>query len=211
MKEMWVGADPGGLDAFGLAFLDESKNVYCHTVSSVDEAVDLIKSKGQPLGLGIDAPMWWSTSERSARCADKRIRDSYGLSYNRVQWANSLRGAALIGGAMLAFCIRQEFPGTPITETHPKAVLRARKFRIDLGPEPEPDFDAGARCFARQHKVLAFWKDDHQRDAIVGSICAREGFEGRWTTDLAKRRCESEQNPFNYCLNPIHYFWPEAI
>ena len=112
---------------------------------------------------------------------------------------------------MLAHCIRQKFPGTPITETHPKAVLHAHEFDIDLGPGPKPDFDAGARCFARQNNVFASWKDDHQRDATVGAICAREGFKKNWTTDLAKKRYPSEQDPCSYWLNPINYFWPESI
>ena len=86
---------------------------------------------------------------------------------------------------MLAYCIRQEFPGTPITETHPKAVLHARNFSIDLGPDPDsPDFDAGARCLAQKYKVRGCWNNEHERDAIVGAICAREGFKKNWTTDL---------------------------
>ena len=43
MSRFWVGADPGGENNFGLAFLDETGEVLdCITVSSVDEAVDQI-------------------------------------------------------------------------------------------------------------------------------------------------------------------------
>ncbi len=54
----WVGADPGGVNGFGLAFLDSSGGVECLTVSSVNESAGRIAVKGKPLGLGIDAPMW---------------------------------------------------------------------------------------------------------------------------------------------------------
>ena len=58
MGGVWVGADPGGKDAFGAAVADGSGNTRCKTVSSVDEAVKWIEAAGTPLGVGIDAPMW---------------------------------------------------------------------------------------------------------------------------------------------------------
>ena len=57
MKRFWVGADPGGKGASGLAFVDLSGAARCETVSSVDEAVKAITAVGIPLGLGIDAPI----------------------------------------------------------------------------------------------------------------------------------------------------------
>ena len=63
MRRFWVGTDPGGKGAFGLAFVDLSGAVRCETVSSVDEAVKAITAVGKPFGLGIDAPMWWSAGE----------------------------------------------------------------------------------------------------------------------------------------------------
>ena len=128
MKEFWVGADPGGKGSFGLAFLDASGGLCCASVSSVDEAVDRITLRGKPLGLGIDAPMWWSTRSGSGRKADEKLRKKYSIPSGTVQSVNSLRGAALVGGAMLAFRVRQEFTGTRITESHPKALLLAFKF-----------------------------------------------------------------------------------
>ena len=121
----WVGADPGGKDRFGVALLDASGELEFATVSSVDEAVERIVSRGEPLGLGIDAPMWWSSDGGGRRKADKRIRKRYDIHPGTVQSVNSLRGAALVGGAMLAFRIRQRFPGARITEAHPKALLKA--------------------------------------------------------------------------------------
>jgi len=40
------------------------------TLSSVDQAVEQIVLKGSPLGVGIDAPLWWSTRIGAGRKAD---------------------------------------------------------------------------------------------------------------------------------------------
>ena len=91
----WVGADPGGVNGFGLAFLDTSGGVECRTVSSVDEAAGRIASKGKPFGLGIDAPMRWSSHRGAGRKADKTLRKKYGIRSGTVQSANSLRRTPL--------------------------------------------------------------------------------------------------------------------
>ena len=117
MSRFWVGADPGGKNNFGLAFLDAArKSLDCATVSSVNDAVEQIVRKGVPLGLGIDAPMWWSSREGAGRKADDRIRTRYRILSGTVQSANSLKGAALVGGMMLALRIREKFPDTRITK-----------------------------------------------------------------------------------------------
>ena len=110
-----------------------------------------------------------------------------------MQTANSLRGAALVQGAMFVLRLREKFPGIPVTEAHPKAVA------IALGGWEGVD-------------VLALGpvatSSEHERDAIFAAIAAREGFSGRWTQDLARKRSASEQDPESYWLGPIHYFWP---
>ncbi len=193
----WVGADPGGVNGFGLAFLDTSGGVECLTVSSVDEAVQRIAGRGKPLGLGIDAPMWWSSRLGAGRMADERLRKKYSIRSGTVQAVNSLRGAALVGGAMLAFRVREKFPGTRITESHPKALLWA--LRLD-GPG-----------FAARFRICISWRNEHERDALVAAVCAREGFEERWTADLARDRHAAEQDPQAYWLAPMRYFWPERL
>ena len=59
MSEFWIGADPGGNYSFGLAFLEPSGALHCVSVSSVDEAVERIVGESTPLGLAIDAPMYY--------------------------------------------------------------------------------------------------------------------------------------------------------
>ena len=147
----------------------------------MDEAVKAVTAMGKPLGLGIDAPMWWSAGEGGGRRADARLRERYGISGGTVQSGNSLQGAALIGGALLASRLREAFPGLRITESHPKALLLA--LRLD-----------GVQ-FAARYGIQTNWGNEHERDAAIAAVCAREGFEGRWPTDLAKQRDRSEQNP----------------
>ena len=199
MGTMWVGADPGGIDSFGLAFLEGSGRMQCLTVSSVHEAVKCIVAAGEPLSIGIDAPMWWSAARGGARMADQRIRKRYHIASGTVQSANSLRGAALAGGALLASLVRREFPNIGITESHPKALLCA------LDPK-----DDGA-SFARRFKIPTDWRNEHERDAAIAAVCAREGFEGRWQMDLAEQRNGLEQDPKSYWLAPVSYFWPEDV
>ena len=207
MKEIWVGVDPGGLRKFGLAFVDMSGALSCATVSSVDEAVDRIAREGKPLGLGIDAPMWWSTSPLGWRKADCRLRDTYPAAANSVLSINSLRGATLVGGTMLAAKIREWSSDTMITEAHPTVMLHARKFALDLSGDHEIRF----RRFAERFRINANAKNGHERDAAICAVSAREGFRGCWTTDLAEQRHNAEQDPFSYCLKPVHYYWPEPL
>ena len=206
MSGYWVGADPGGKGKrgkgnFGLAFLDAEQGLHCATVSSVDDAVKHVVGKGEPLGLGIDAPMWWSTNEGCRRMADEKVRDAIlrgkcKSHSGTVQSPNSLQGAALIGGAMLAFGVRQKFPRVRITESHPKALLYAL----------ELDY----KGFAKRFRIPANrWNNEHERDATIAAVCAREGFKKRWPTDLARERHDSELDPRSYWLQPMHYFWPE--
>ena len=146
---------------------------------------------GKPLGLGIDAPMWWSAGEGGGRRADARLRKHYGIRSGTIQSGNSLQGGALLvsrqGGA----------PFASHHEIHPKALLLA------LGLD--------ATRLAARFGIEAHWANEHERDAAVAAVCAREGFEGRWPTDLAKQRDRGEQNPRAYWLAPMVYFWPEAL
>ena len=127
MGGFWVGADPGGAGNFGLAFLDDESNrpPTLVTVSSVDQAMEQIVEKDNPLGIGIDAPLWWSSREGGGRLVDESLRDRYKIHSGTIQSANSLRGSALVGGAMLVHRLRERFSDLKVTESHPKALLKA--------------------------------------------------------------------------------------
>jgi predicted nuclease with RNAse H fold len=198
--KIWVGADPGGAGNFGLAILKSDGSAHTCCVNCADEAIDVIKEqvKVQPAGVGVDSPLWWSSGRSSDRKADQWLRRTYGLSGGQVQTTNSLRGAALVQGAMFVQRVRQLFPDVGVTETHPKALWIALKMD-NWG------------TFSRQFLVNVTMQDvkEHERDAIISAVAAREGFEGRWLKDLSTDRHPSEQDPSQFWLAPIHYFWPD--
>ena len=191
---MWVGADPGGDNNFGLAFLDDAGIAECRTVSSASEARELVTFP--PLGVGIDAPLWWSAGKGGGRAADRWIRKTYGIHPGTVQSANSLKGAALVQGAMFAELLRQRHPKLDVTETHPKALIKALQY-----PTDEELFAA--------FSIQATPNNEHERDAVVSALCARAGFTGQWPRDLSMIRDRFEQDPKSYWLAPVYYWWPE--
>jgi predicted nuclease with RNAse H fold len=194
-----MGVDPGDEGNFGLAILKSDDTCYTCTVDYVDAAVDAIRGHvhSLPAGIGVDAPLWWSSGRSGLRKADQWIRDKYGLHPRHVQAVNSLWGSVLAQGMMFVARMREVFPDVKVTETHPKAVLAA------LGEDPWR-----AHFNAIPTSLTLDGKPDHERDAVISAIAAREGFEGRWTKDLVDDRYPSEQNPSAHWLAPIHYFWP---
>ena len=187
----WIGVDPGGTGASGVALLPTRGVARTHCVSCADEAVDWIS--GTPLGVGVDAPLWWSSGRSSDRVADQWLRRTYRLHPGTVQTANSLRGAALVQAMMFVVRLRERFPGVPVTEVHPKGSALAHGGW-------DSDLLRGA--------IVGPQETEHERDAILAAVAAREGFERRWTLDLALERRPGEQDPATYWLQPVSYFWP---
>lgn len=198
--DVWIGADPGGMNNFGLAILESNGSAQTWCVNCADEAVDAIAERvsSPPAGVGVDAPLWWSSGRSSDRQADQWLRKKYGLSGGEVQASNSLRGAALVQGAMFVQRVRERFPNVNVTEAHPNALLKA------LGQ----NWGEFRRHFAVTTKIENDRK--HECDAIIAAVAAREGFEGRWRIDLSTARKPGEQDPLQFWLAPIHYFWPET-
>lgn len=190
----WVGADPGGAKNFGLCLLTpDGLQTWC--TNCADEAVELVIAHGgEPAGVGVDAPMWWSSGPGGGRLSDQWLRTTYGLSGGEVQAVNSLRGAALAQGMLFVERLRERFPGVRVTESHPNAVLRA--------------LDLEWTDFSSRFGLKLETATKHERDAIIAAVCAREGFEGRWKRDLSLKRYPSEQDPDRYWLAPMRYFWP---
>jgi predicted nuclease with RNAse H fold len=197
---VWIGADPGGRRCFGLAILaaDGSARMWC--VSFADEAIEVISQEvtSEIAGVGVDAPLWWSSGWSSGRRADQWLRDEFGLSGGEVQAPNSLRGAALVQGVMFVERMRERLPQVRVTETHPKALLKALGTRTP---------DAFAKRFGIKASIRG--RSEHERDALISAVAAREGFEGRWPNDLSSIRLPCEQDPSSYWLAPVHYFWPD--
>jgi predicted nuclease with RNAse H fold len=191
---MWFGADPGGEDRFGVASLraDGSFDTWC--CSSVDDAVRLIDS---PRAIGIDCPMWWSSVAGGGRRVGSWLRKTYGIPSGTVQSVNSLRGAVVVQGILLAMRLRERAPAVAITETHPKALLIARKFNRAPWSRIADAFKLKGREPSNMHR----------RDALLGAVAAREGASGRWR-DLSLDRNPDELDPKHMWFGPITYWWP---
>lgn len=194
----WVGADPGGEGNFGIAILADSHEPQTLSVDCADEALAFVRAHldRMPAGVGVDAPLWWSSGRSGDRSADQWLRQRYGLPGGEVQAANSLRGAALTQGAMFVQRMREIYPAVPVTESHPKALLKALT-------------QGNWKAFAGRFGLNTAISNDHERDALIAAVSAREGFQGRWPHDLSIKRLPAEQDPSSYWLAPIHYFWPE--
>ena len=199
-NKVWIGVDPGGANNFGLAILKADGTVHTCSVDHADAAIEVVREHviSTPSGVGVDSPLWWSSGRSGLRTADTWIRKRHNLQSRNVQAVNSLWGSVLIQGVMFVQRIREIFPNVPVTETHPKAVLKA------LSRKEWQDF-----FLALQTNVTLNAKPDHERDALISAIAAREGFEGRWPHDLSLVRDPSEQDTSQYWLSPTHYFWPE--
>lgn len=192
---VWIGADPGGQDHFGIAELFADGATRTGRVSSAREAAEWIQDT--PQGAGIDAPMWLSSARRGDRKADRWLACKYGnTSPGKILAINSLYGAVLAQGAMFAVELRDRFPELPITEAHPGLFLRA-------WGRP---FDELKQHFGIQADLGI---SDHERDAVIAALAAREGFTERWPRDLAHNRLPEEQDPATYWLAPMRYWWFE--
>ncbi|MFO7773014.1 MAG: DUF429 domain-containing protein [Dehalococcoidia bacterium] len=197
-RGIWIGADPGGKGSFGVAILTDPGKALIGCVGCADEAVAFVQKyvERQPSGVGVDAPLWWASGKSGDRHADQWLRKRYGLPGGQVQAANSLRGAVLIQAAMFIQRMRGIYPAISVTESHPKALLKALT---------QGDWVA----FQDRFHLRVVGTTEHERDALIAAIAAREGFEGWWPNDLSTKRLLSEQDPQSYWLAPVHYFWPE--
>lgn len=193
----WVGVDPGGRGHFGVAILRDGVG-QCRCFDCAAEAADYVLSAtdGKIAGVGVDAPMWWSCGPSGSRRADEWIRaECMQRIGGTVQTINSLRGAVLVQGMMFVERLRSHIHDVRVTETHPKALLKY--LQVD------------SAAFFNRHGVRGETTSQHECDALISAVAAREGFEGRWTRDLSNDRHEREQDPKGFWLAPVHYFWPE--
>ena len=197
----WFGADPGGKGKFAVAKLDADGRFETWCCSSVEEALQWIKSAK---AVGIDCPTWWSSVAGGGREVDRWLRCKYRLHSGTVQSVNSLRGAAVVQGVLLAMRLRERSPNLPITETHPKALLKTYRLSSD------PSWFKIAETFGLNREKPKRW-NEHRRDALLSAVAAREGMLGRWrdlSVDIDRDR--GELDPKKLWFGPVSYWWPQG-
>jgi hypothetical protein len=159
MKRIFLGFDPGGFLGFGWCALsiasdDKGFDIRSGTCSTASEALAAAGIQVSPTAIGINAPMYWSPD--GDRKADQIVRGmvlSKGGQSGTVSAVNSLKGASLAQGIMLAALAREHWPEVNITEAHPKALQQ-------IYPEAE-NFLSGRE-----------FKNDHEQDAALAAYTA---------------------------------------
>lgn len=161
MNHVYLGFDPGGFLAFGWCILEISGDGTClnllsGTCSTTSEALAAVdsRSKAIPAAIGVNAPMYWSPD--GDRKADQIVRGmvlSKGGLSSTVAAVNSLSGACLAQGIMLAALAHHRWPEPGITEAHPKALLHIHP---------------GATDFLSGHE----FKNDHEQHAALAAYTA---------------------------------------
>jgi hypothetical protein len=126
----FVGFDPGGEKKFGWTVLEATPKslqfVGAGTGTGVAEVITaaLRVLRGPPAGVGIDAPLFWA--QEGDRVADQVVRAlviAAGGPSSTVMAVNSLAGACLVQGVLVAIQAHDLWPETQITEAHPTALL----------------------------------------------------------------------------------------
>ena len=213
--EIYLGFDPGGEKHFGWSVcLRVKQKLVVRAIGeanraeeSFTKAISAIPSQGIVVGAGIDAPLFWS--ESGDRDVDKLIRHAIQQLGAKspggtVQNINSLRGACIVQGAILAKLLYKHFPKIIITESHPKALLyllgianrRVRPYKISIA-----DLSEYVDC-------INTGLSDNERDAILGSITAFAQVQKRhgWINLFEKET--KPITPFNYSVG---YWMPLNI
>ena len=194
-----LGFDPGGKGRFGWCVAKDAASLPIAVVdtdladdaaSAIEQVRARIPNGERVLAAGIDAPLFWPRS--GSREVDQIVRDAIAKrgaqsSAGTVQHVNSLRGACLVQGILVAVLLQEQFPGVSITEAHPKALLHL----IDA-------------------KSQLKWRDqdlsDHERDAGFGALTA-------WA--LVHRPAEwkdllpQEDSYFSPLVEPLAYWMPK--
>ena len=185
-----------------MAALSLNGAVESERFSCAREAVAWVRGLNvSPLGVGIDAPLWWSSGLSGWRHADRWLICQYPKAKKTVMPINSIRGALLVQGFLFAVEMRRRLPKLPVTEAHPKLLLHAR----------QREFGALAQDFGLTVDPQIMREDnDDRRDAILAALAAREGFSGNWARDLAGLpSMDGEQIPSGRQLTPVNYWWFE--
>ena len=161
-----LGFDPGGKGNFGWSICEIARGqlgiIETGVASDALEVMERVSAarpgNARVLAAGIDAPMFWSKT--GGREVDPIIREAIkrrgcSTAAGTVQHVNSLRGACLVQGVLLGLYLHQKFNDVPITEAHPKALLRLL------------DDSDSARL-----TELTDGRSEHERDAVLAAFAA---------------------------------------
>ena len=192
-----LGFDPGGKGNFGWSICKIAGGQLSIIETGVaSDALEVIRtvsaalpSSVRVLAAGIDAPMFWSRAGN--RTVDGIIREalrSHGYPTRSVLEVNQLWGVVLVQGVLLGSYIHQEFKAVPITEAHPKVLLRLL------------DDSESARL-----TQLTDGRSEHERDAVLAAFAAWSMYRRApgW-----RNLYWDEPNPILPLRTPVSYWMP---
>jgi len=214
MEERMVilGFDPGGVRRFGWCVAQakhdgklqlRASGIESHAAGALKAALMKAANFGRIAAAGIDSPLLWVAD--GDRKADKAIRSAMkqvGATNvgGTIQQVNSLRGACLSQGLMVAHLLRRELPEIRITESHPKALLWLLHVASAERPVENVSISHLGAFIQSESPSLS----DHERDAALGAVAAWAMMSNRsgWR-DLY----QDEQNAFAP-VSPVEYWMP---
>ncbi len=188
MTDLILGFDPGGEDNFGWCVAQNNPNTPLQLVEMgvADNAHDAfegakaiiakVASLADVKACGIDAPLHWV--DNGDRQVDKHVRDRIpqrDLASGTVQAVNSLQGACLAQGILIARLIQNACPHVKITEAHPKAAMWLLGIATNIKRPPliGPQDSDLQKWIGPPAKLLAACASfDHKRDAAIGALTA---------------------------------------
>ena len=205
-----LGFDPGGAGNFGWSECGVASDHLQRplktgladdawdALNQVKDAIRSSSSRADPriLAAGIDAPLFWG--RRGNRAIDAILRQALKRSKfptpgGTVQQVNSLRGACMVQGVLLAKYLREWDPQLPITEAHPKALQHL------LRHSGQPEMTELARL------TEGLEDREHERDATLSAIGAWAMYKKLpgWR-DIYDQECR----PVQLFDTPVAYWMP---
>lgn len=181
-----LGFDPGGEKQFGWCVAKTTASALLslsasgtasHAAEAIEDALSNIAGIDEVVAAGIDSPLFWVAN--GDRKADVVVRDGIRQlgapnAGGTVQNVNSLRGACLVQGVLIAHLLRQKWPQIRITESHPKALLWL------LGIANRERRAADVRVGHLSELISCESPcTEHMRDAALGAVAALAMIERR--------------------------------
>lgn len=209
MTGTFVGYDPGGNGAHGLAALEVAAGrpvaVRVETLPDVEAVLRRIEAVDGLVGIGVDTLTCWSTGPSGWRPADRWLRARYPEVQRSVASPNTLYGSMSLSGMAVLVALRQSCPDLLVTETHPKVLRWAvwgRRYRYtDEAPGMDDDLSASIG-------VLVRTANDHEWDAAVSAHAAVCAHAGTWPYDLHQTPTAEGERLVSLC-GPTRYAWPD--
>jgi hypothetical protein len=218
MSKFVLGYDPGGES--GVAFGEVAArgiSVICSTVDSVSSALHWFEvelNDQEPIAIGVDAFLFWSTVRSGWRPADIWLRERYPEIRQSILCTNSTSGSMAIQGMALALACRVpgRWPEAKLNEVHPKVLWHEVSGHMPY-PRIWPSPEAASACGWLENHGMAFRSrrpsNEHEFDAALAVWITAKGIEAP-LFDLVGF-LESGSDSLIFPAGKVAYFWPTDL